>query len=186
MEHHSMIHDPAQDPRTRRVLAAGLAFGALVAAAASAAYAQAPAKLVVTDEHRLRVVILARGLDHPWSIAWLPDGRMLVTERAGRLRIVSSDGKIEPAPVAGLPAIEPFGQGGLFDVVLHPRFSENSLVYFAYAGKGADGYGTELARGRLVAGQAGTRLERVELLFRQQPKGQTGRHFGGRIVFDRA
>lgn len=127
------------------------------------------------------MVTVTRGLEHPWSVAWLPDGRMLVTERPGRLRTVAADGTLDPTPIAGLPAIEPYGQGGLFDVVLHPRFAENSLVYLSYAGKGPDGVGTELARGRLV----GTRLENVEVLFRQQPKGRTGRHFGGRIVFDR-
>jgi aldose sugar dehydrogenase len=139
-------------------------------------------QVVKTDEHSLRVVVIAQGLDHPWSIAWLPDGRVLVTERAGRLRVMTKDMKLDPRPIAGLPPVEEYGQGGLFDVVPHPRFAENQLVYFAYAAKGADGVGTELARAKL----AGDRLENVEVLFRQQPKGRTGRHFGGRIVFDRA
>jgi glucose/arabinose dehydrogenase len=105
---------------------------------------------------------------------------MLVTERDGRLRVVK-DGKLDPQPVAGLPRVAAQGQGGLFDVVLHPRFADNGLVYLSYAARGEDGIGTELARARL----AGQRLENLQVLFRQSPKGSTGRHFGGRIVFDR-
>jgi glucose/arabinose dehydrogenase len=134
-----------------------------------------------SEEHSFRLARLVEGLDHPWSLAFLPDGRMLVTERPGRLRVVAG-GKLLPAPVSGLPQIAEHGQGGLFDVALHPRFSENQLIYLAYAARGADGVGTELARGRL----SGDRLQDVQVLFRQSPKGSTGRHFGGRIVFDRA
>ncbi|HEX9395984.1 MAG TPA: PQQ-dependent sugar dehydrogenase [Burkholderiales bacterium] len=128
-----------------------------------------------------RVVKLVEGLDHPWSVAFLPDGRLLVTERPGRLRIVE-EGKLLPAPVSGLPEIAEHGQGGLFDVVLHPQFSRNSLVYLSYAGRGDDGVGTELLRAKF----ANSRLEDVQVLFRQSPKGRSGNHFGGRIVFDRA
>ena len=134
-----------------------------------------------TQRHTVRVRILTRGLERPWSLAFLPDGRMLVTERAGRLRYVSADGALDPTPVSGLPeAVAERRQGGLHDVVLHPRFSRNRLVYFAYAGKGAGGYGTELARGRLD----GHRLTGVQVLFRALPKSWGGRHFGGRVVFD--
>jgi glucose/arabinose dehydrogenase len=134
-----------------------------------------------SEEHSFRLARLVEGLEHPWSLAFLPDRRMLVTERPGRLRIVSG-GRLEPRPVSGLPQVAEHGQGGLFDVVPHPKFSENRLIYLAYAARGADGVGTELARGRLD----GNRLEDVQVLFRQSPKGSTGRHFGGRIVFDRA
>jgi glucose/arabinose dehydrogenase len=106
---------------------------------------------------------------------------MLVTERPGRLRIVGKDGKLDPQPVAALPAIAAHGQGGLLDVALHPRFLQNGLVYLSYAARGDGGVGTEVARGRL----SGYRLENVEVIFRQQPKGSTGRHFGSRLVFDR-
>ena len=140
----------------------------------------AAAQEVRTDEHAFRVVTLVERLDHPWSVAFLPDGRMLITERPGRLRSVSN-GKLDPQPIAGLPQVAPHGQGGLHDVVLHPQFAKNSLVYFAYSGRGPDGYGTELARGELK----GNRLENVQVLFRQSPKGSSGNHFGGRIVFDR-
>jgi len=133
-----------------------------------------------SSEHAFRVVKVAEGLEQPWSLAFLPDGRMLVTEKAGRLRVVAK-GKLEPEPVAGVPEVTVHGQGGLHDVALHPEFTKNSLVYLAYAAKGSDGVGTELARGRLV----GHRLEGVEVLFKQSPKGRAGQHFGGRIVFDR-
>jgi aldose sugar dehydrogenase len=139
------------------------------------------AQEIRSQEHAFRVVKLVEGLDHPWSVAFLPDGRMLVTERPGRLRVVSQN-KLDPQPVAGVPEVVASGQGGLFDVVLHPRFAENSLVYLSYAGRGAGGVGTELARGKL----AGNRLENVQRLFAQDPKGRSGLHFGGRIVFDRA
>ena len=133
-----------------------------------------------SDEHAFRVVRLVEGLDHPWSLAFLPDGRMLVTEREGRLRVIA-DNRLLADPIEGLPAIAQYGQGGLHDVVPHPQFEKNSLIYLAYAARGDGGVGTEMARGRL----AGDRLENVEVLFRQSPKGSAGQHFGGRIVFDR-
>ena len=151
------------------------------AALCALACASAGAQTIQSEEHAFRVVKLVEGLDHPWSLAFLPDGRMLVTERPGRLRIVSG-GKLQPTPVAGVPEVVASGQGGLFDVVPHPRFAENSLVYLAYNARGIGGTGTELARGKL----AGNRLENVQRLFAQDPKGSGGQHFGGRIVFDRA
>ena len=141
----------------------------------------AAAQTYRSEEHSFRVVKVVEGLEQPWSLAFLPDGRMLVTEKAGRLRIVNG-GKLDPRPVQGLPQVTVHGQGGLHDVVLHPDFSRNSLIYLAYAARGSDGVGTELARGRL----AGHRLEDVRVLFKQSPKGRAGQHFGGRIVFDRA
>jgi glucose/arabinose dehydrogenase len=140
----------------------------------------AAAQTLRSDEHAFRVVMLVEGLDHPWSLAFLPDGRMLVTEREGRLRVIEGN-KLLPQAVEGLPKVEQYGQGGLHDVVLHPGFEKNQLLYLAYAARGADGVGTELARGKLVGG----RLENVQVLFRQSPKGNAGQHFGGRIVFDR-
>ena len=134
-----------------------------------------------TERHAVRVHILTRGLVRPWSLAFLPDGRMLVTERQGRLRYVASDGTLDSTPISGLPgAVTERRQGGLHDVVLHPDFARNRLVYLAYAGRGEGGYGTELARGRLD----GHRLTGVKVLFRALPKSFGGRHFGGRVVFD--
>ncbi len=141
----------------------------------------AAAQTYRSEEHSFRVVKVVEGLEQPWSVAFLPDGRMLISEKAGRLRVVAQ-GKLDPRPIEGLPPMTVQGQGGFHDVVLHPQFEKNQLVYLAYAGRGADGAGTELARGRL----AGHRLEDVQILFKQAPKGQAGQHFGGRIVFDRA
>jgi glucose/arabinose dehydrogenase len=141
----------------------------------------AAAQTYRSGDHSFRLVKVAEGLEQPWSLAFLPGGRMLVTEKAGRLRVVSG-GVLDPKPVDGLPEVTVHGQGGLQDVVLHPQFGQNQLVYFSYAARGADGVGTELARGKLV----GQRLENVQVLFRQAPKGSAGQHFGGRIVFDRA
>ena len=134
-----------------------------------------------SEEHSFRVVKLVEGLQQPWSLAFLPDGRMLVTEKAGRLRLVDKN-VLDPRPIEGLPEVTVHGQGGLQDVVLHPDFARNSLVYLSFAARGEDGVGTELARARL----AGHRLENVEIIFKQSPKGTRGQHFGGRIVFDRA
>jgi glucose/arabinose dehydrogenase len=138
------------------------------------------ARVVQTEKGRVAVEVLASGLEHPWGMAFLPDGRILVTERPGRLRVVV-DGRLLPEPVAGLPALAPHGQGGLLDVALHPSFARNHLVYLAYVAEGPGGYGTEVARGRL----AGSRLVDVTVLFRMTPKTRTGRHFGSRLVFDR-
>jgi glucose/arabinose dehydrogenase len=154
---------------------------ALLAAAPAAAQ-----QVVKSEEESFRVVTVVERLDHPWGLAFLPDGGMLVTERAGRLRIVGRDGKLLPQPVTGLPAIEEYGQGGLLDVALHPRFAENALVYLAFAERGDGGYGTAVLRGRLTGPMENARLEAVEVIYRQQPKSRGGRHFGSRLVFDRA
>ena len=150
---------------------------ALLLAASGAAQAQT----YRSEAHAFTVVRVVTGLEHPWSVAFLPDGRMLITEREGRLRI-AKDGKLEPQPVAGLPPVAPHGQGGLMDVALHPGFAQNGLVYFSFSGRGADGYGTEVARAKL----SGSRLEGAEVIFRQSPKGTARQHFGSRLVFDRA
>jgi glucose/arabinose dehydrogenase len=133
-----------------------------------------------SELHEFRLVRLVEGLDQPWSLAFLPDGRMLVTEKQGRLRVIEQ-GKLLPQPIAGMPQTTLHGQGGLHDVVPHPQFARNRWIYVAYAARGDDGVGTELARARLGS----NRLEDVQVLFRQSPKGSRGAHFGGRIVFDR-
>src|SRR5215213_5179604 len=91
----------------------------------------AAAQTVRSEEHSFRVVKVVEGLDHPWCVAFLPDGRMLITEREGRLRMVR-DGKLDPKPVAGVPEVVQRGQSGLFDVALHPKFAQNRIVYLAY------------------------------------------------------
>ena len=128
----------------------------------------------------VRVETVARGLEHPWALEFLPDGRMLVTERPGRLRLVDRSGRIS-GPLAGVPEVEVGGQGGLLDVALDPKFAENRLVYLSYAELREGGAGTAVARGRLDGG----RLEAVRVIYRQQPKVAGGNHFGSRLVFAR-
>ena len=123
---------------------------------------------------------VARGLANPWAVAFLPDGRFLVTERAGRLRIVERDGRLGE-PVAGLPAVDAGGQCGLLDVVLDPKFADNALVYWSYAEAGEGGNSTAVARGRLQ----GNRLADVQVIFRQLPKVSSQLHCGSRLVFAR-
>jgi glucose/arabinose dehydrogenase len=132
-----------------------------------------------SERERFRVVTLVRGLDHPWGMAFLPDGDMLITERPGRLLRVAGD-TLEKRPVRGLPPLAAVGQGGLLDVALHPDFDTNGLVYLSLAGADDDGVGTEVARGRLVDDV----LEDVEIIFRALPKSGGGRHFGSRLLFD--
>lgn len=125
--------------------------------------------------------VLARGLEHPWGLAFLPSGEILVTERAGRLRVLSKDGKLSPA-VAGLPAVFASGQGGLLDVILDPAYATNGLIYWSYAEADGGVNGTTVARGKLVLGAA-PRLENVQVIWRQAPKMDSALHFGGRLVF---
>jgi len=154
---------------------------ALLAAAAAVAALPAAAQTIATQAHAFRIVKMTESLEHPWGLAFLPDGRMLVTERPGRLRVVGKDGKLDAQPVSGVPQVAAHGQGGLLDVALHPRFAENQLVYLSYAARGEGGYSTEVARGRLSGG----RLEDAQVIFRQLPRSGGGRHFGSRLVFDR-
>jgi glucose/arabinose dehydrogenase len=122
---------------------------------------------------------VARGLEHPWGLAFLPDGRMLITERPGRLRIVTPDGVLS-APLTGVPSVAAVGQGGLLDVALDPGFATNARIYLSYAEPGDGGTaGTSVARGRLT--DAG--LEDVVVIYRQIPKLRGGGHFGSRLVF---
>jgi glucose/arabinose dehydrogenase len=128
-----------------------------------------------------QVTTVAEGLEHPWGLTFLPDERMLVTERPGRLRLVTKDGQVSP-PLKGLPQVYAEGQGGLLDVTLDPNFASNRLVYISYAEPGEGGVaGTAVARGRL--NEAATALEGVQVVFRQEPKVKGPNHFGSRLVF---
>jgi len=140
------------------------------------------AESIASQRQQFQVREIAANLEHPWSVAFLPDGRKLVTERPGRLRVIGADGKLDPRPVAGLPEIAAEGQGGLLDVVPHPDYARNGWLYLSYVAEGKGGYGTELLRGRLKD----HRLSDVQVLFRMQPKSRGGHHFGGRILFDKA
>ena len=128
----------------------------------------------------VRAVDVARGLEHPWGLAFLPDGRMLVTERPGRLRIVAANGQLS-APLAGVPAVQAGGQGGLLDVALDPGFAQNKLVYLSFSEPGTGGASTAVARGQL--GDKG--LTSVRVIYRQVPKVSGSGHFGSRLVFRR-
>ena len=129
----------------------------------------------------ITVETVASGLEHPWALAFLPDGRILVTERPGRLRIVDANGRLSE-PLGGVPAVHAVGQGGLLDVAIDPDFAQNQLVYLSFSEPAEGGTsGTSVARGRLGNG----RLENVQVIYRQQPKVRSGGHYGSRLVFSR-
>jgi glucose/arabinose dehydrogenase len=127
----------------------------------------------------LQPEVVAARLEHPWAVAFLPQGRFLVTERPGRMRVVEADGRIGPA-LGGVPRVAARGQGGLLDVVPDSGFAGNRTVYFCFSEPGAGGNSTALARARLAANDSG--LEDVKVIFRQQPKVDSTFHFGCRIV----
>ncbi len=137
-----------------------------------------------TEQGTISVEEVAKGLDHPWALAFLPDNKgMLITEKPGNLRIVSPDGTLSK-PLSGVPKVWAQGQGGLLDVVLSPSFATDRMVYLTFSEVGEDGKaGTAAGRGRLSTDL--TRLEDFNVIFRQQPKLSVGNHFGSRMVFDR-
>ncbi|MBT9595598.1 MAG: PQQ-dependent sugar dehydrogenase [Vitreoscilla sp.] len=161
-------------------VAAGVGLGIVIAACGGSGGGQA-------NESPLQVVTLVSGLDHPWSLAFLPDRRMLVTERPGRLRLVSADGQMVSGPISGVPTVFSQGQGGLFDIALAPDFASSRVVYLSYAepGSGADAgkNGTAVMRATLNADA--TALTAGEVIFRQTPKVASTGHFGGRLAFAR-
>jgi aldose sugar dehydrogenase len=133
----------------------------------------------------IKVETFAKGLVHPWGMAFLPDGRLLVTERPGRLRIVGKDGTLS-APLQGTPKVYASGQGGLLDVQLGPDFESSGLIYLAYADpRDGSRNGTSVARGKLVTEGDGGRIDSVQVIFRQEPSYASSGHFGSRIVFTR-
>ena len=142
--------------------------------------ALAAAPSVAQSQPSPKAQTVASGLQNPWAVAFLPDGRFLVTERPGRLRVVSADGQVQPA-VQGLPEVAAGGQGGLLDVITDSAFASNRTIYFCFSepGKGTTN-STALARARLS--QDAKRLEDVKVIFSQQPKFSSTAHFGCRIV----
>jgi glucose/arabinose dehydrogenase len=148
-----------------------------VPAAAQSTRAPAPSATVP-----IAVETVARGLEHPWGLQFLPDGRMLVTERPGRMRIVTRQGGLS-SPLAGVPAVAAVGQGGLLDVVLAPDFAQSRSIHFCFA-EPRDGRenGASVARARLVEDATGARLVDVGVVFRQQPAATGGLHFGCRLA----
>lgn len=157
--------------------------GLIVAAFSVSAQAQeSPLK---TERYSLKVETLASGLVSPWSVALLPDGLILVTEKPGSLRVLR-DGKLLAAPVSGLPKVTVRGQGGLLDVVAHPGYRQNRLVYWSFAAGNESEVGTEVARGRLDCQRVLCSLSDVQVIFVQKPKASAGQHFGSRLVWDRS
>jgi aldose sugar dehydrogenase len=137
-------------------------------------------QVVTAGSEKIILNPIVQGLKEPWGMAFLPDGRLLVTEKSGKLRIVEN-GKLLPTPVSAVPKVADSGQGGLLDVVLHPNYAENGWIYLSYSGKGEGGVGTEVIRGRLQDNA----LVSIETIFRQAPKISSNKHFGSRIVFDK-
>jgi glucose/arabinose dehydrogenase len=148
---------------------------AVVPAAASAA-----PQIYQSSAGNLIVETIATGLANPWALAFLPDGRLVVTERAGRMRVVGKDGKLSP-PLAGVPQVAARGQGGLHDVVLDRDYAQNSTIYFCFAEPASGGARTALARAKLTDG-ATPRLDDVKVIFHQEGPLSSGNHFGCRIA----
>ncbi|KPL52239.1 hypothetical protein ABB55_08330 [Prosthecomicrobium hirschii] len=159
-----------------------LSLAAMLIAATVTAATPTDAPRITTEKATITATVVASGLDHPWGIAILPDGRMLITERSGRMRIFEQNGKPSKA-ITGLPKVDARDQGGLLDVAIDPDFARNGLVYWSYAEAGPGGNSTAVARGRLNAKKA--KLDNVQVIFSQKPKVASTLHFGSRLVFDR-
>jgi glucose/arabinose dehydrogenase len=166
------------------VAAPALLFGATLVFAAApvmAALTNAP----TAQSSPVTTATFAKGLVHPWGLAFLPEGRLLVTERPGRMRLIGKDGQVSP-PLAGVPKVHAEKQGGLLDVRLAPDFAKSGTIFFSYAEpRGGGENGTAVARAKLVLEGDGGRLDNVEVIFRQQPSYASDHHFGSRLVFDR-
>ena len=163
-------------------LAIAVAMAACAQPSASRQPAAAPAasQAAPAASSELQVEVIASGLEHPWAVALLPDGRFLVTERPGRLRVIGTDGSVS-APLAGTPQVFAKGQGGLLDVVLDPDFGSNRRIWLSYSEPGdGDTAGTAVATATLGDGA----LSDVRVIYRQLPKVEGGQHFGSRIAFD--
>jgi glucose/arabinose dehydrogenase len=148
-----------------------------------------PAAAAITDgpapakPSKIKVETFAEGLEHPWGLQFLPDGRLLVTERPGRLRVIGKDGKLGK-PITGVPVVAAVGQGGLLDVLLAPDFDQSGIIYLSYGEpRGGGKNGTTAARAKLVLDGDGGRLDDVKVIFRQEPAIDSGHHFGSRLVW---
>lgn len=134
----------------------------------------------VKTEQAMSHTVVASGLVYPWGLAALPDGRWLVTEKPGRLRIITAQGQVGE-PVAGLPAVDARGQGGLLDVIVGPSFAQDRMIYWSYAEPREGGNATSVARGRLS--DDGSRVETVQVIFRALPVYDGDKHFGSSLAF---
>lgn len=169
----------SKDANARPQFFARQAFVIFVSIATLAACFEASPAAVEKHEHRgVRTDTFARDLVFPWSLAFLPDGRMLVTEREGRMRIVSPTGAVS-APLAGVPAVVDSAYNGLLDVAVHPKFHENQFIYFTYTEPRGDDGATAVARAKLI----GNSLTDVQVIFRQLPAYDYAAHNGSRLAF---
>jgi len=141
-------------------------------------------KTLETKDYKIRATTVVSELKNPWAVAFLPDGRMIITERRGTMRLVDG-GKLITASIEGIPKVTEFGQGGLLDVVLHPKYAENGWIYWTYNAVEGGLHGTEVARGMLGGSKEKPVMTNVDVLFKMSPKSDRGFHFGSRIVFDR-
>lgn len=158
---------------------------AALACLGAAVGASAQDSTIRTERHPLKVETLASGLVAPWSVALLPDGLILITEKAGNLRVMRN-GRLLPGPVAGLPMVTMRGQGGLLDIIAHPDYLKNQLIYWSYSAGTPAEVGTDVARGRLSCQGDSCTLSAVQVIFSQKPKASAGQHFGSRLVWDRS
>jgi len=171
---------PPEETKMKMPVAAAVPLFALASALAANAQPSFRPSGGAAARDNLRVETVAKGLSFPWAIAFLPDGRMLVTERAGRMRLIAPGGQLS-SPIANMPTVVARGQGGLHDVILDRDFANNRMIYFCYAGAVSGGAETTMARARLVDGDP-SRLDDVKVIFQQQGPPSSGNHFGCRIV----
>ncbi len=166
-----------QTPAITLVIAAGVG---IAPATSWALIAQAPP----APSSDIKVETVASGLAEPWGLQFLPDGRMLVTERPGTIRIVTMDGN-KSQPIGGVPKVYAQGQGGLLDIRLAPDFNNSRTLFFSFAEpRGGGKSATSVGRAKLVLDGDEAALKDVEIIYRQQPAVRSGRHFGSRIVID--
>jgi glucose/arabinose dehydrogenase len=152
--------------------------------------AAAPARAAITDApkpatpSKVKVETFTEGLEHPWGMQFLPDGRLLVTEQPGRMRVIGKDGALSQ-PIDGVPEVVAWNQGGLLDVLLAPDFADTGMIYFSFSEpRGGGKNGTSVARAKLVLDEeGGGKLEDVKVIFQQTPAAASGHHFGSRLVW---
>jgi glucose/arabinose dehydrogenase len=178
-EHLNLRRSRGRGSHLLKAAAIGLSAG-LFAGPAAAVITDAPAPAKAS---KINVETFADGLEHPWGMQFLPDGRLLVTERPGRLRVISSDGTLSD-PIAGVPEVAAVGQGGLLDVLLAPDYAQTGTIYLSYGEpRGGGKNGTSVARGKLELGDDGGTLKDVKVIFRQEPAADSEYHFGSRLVW---